>query len=55
MALQGPGRLLAPYGSTGETDSERRRLAWLLVMVGAAGFFLALGSQGPTGALFRWA
>lgn len=33
----------------------RRRLAWVLVVSGVAGYFLALGSQGPTGALFRWA
>ena len=30
----------------------RRRLAWVLVVAGGAGFFLALGSQGPTGWLF---
>jgi len=39
---------------SGVPDS-RRRLAWVLVVVGVAGYFLALGSQGPTGALFRWA
>ena len=37
------------------TTSDRRRLAWVLVAVGVAGYFLALGSQGPTGPLFRWA
>ena len=34
---------------------SRRTLAWLLVFVGVAGFFLALGDQGPTGPLFLWA
>ena len=33
----------------------RRRLGWVLLVSGVAGYFLALGSQGPTGALFRWA
>ena len=36
------------------TDPGRRRLGWLLVLVGVAGYFLALGDQGPTGPLFRW-
>ena len=27
----------------------------MLLLVGTAGHFLALGSQGPTGPLFRWA
>jgi len=35
--------------------ADRRRLAWLLVIVGMAGYFLALGDQGPTGPLYRWA
>jgi len=39
---------------TPRTD-PRRRLAWVLLVVGVLGFLLALGSQGPTGALFRWA
>jgi len=34
---------------------EQRRLAILLVLVGVAGYFLALGNQGPTGGLFLWA
>jgi hypothetical protein len=34
---------------------DERRLAILLVIVGVAGYFLALGSQGPTGALFTFA
>lgn len=38
-----------------ERRAERRRVAWVLVVVGVAGYFLALGSQGPTGAIFRWA
>lgn len=36
-------------------DPARRRLAWLLVVVGVAGYLLALGDQGPTGPAFRWA
>jgi hypothetical protein len=31
-----------------------RRLAWLGLTSGVAGYFLALGSQGPTGPLFSW-
>ena len=34
---------------------DQRRLAILLLFVGGAGYFLALGSQGPTGGLFLWA
>ena len=34
---------------------DQRRLAILLLFVGVAGYFLALGDQGPTGGLFRWA
>jgi hypothetical protein len=34
---------------------DQRRLAILLVFVGVAGYFLALGNQGPTGGLFLWA
>jgi hypothetical protein len=33
----------------------RRPLALLLIFIGVAGFFLALGSQGPTSGLFLWA
>ncbi len=36
-------------------EPSRRTLAWLLVFIGVAGFFLALGDQGPTGQLFLWA
>jgi hypothetical protein len=34
---------------------SRRPTAVLLLIAGAAGYFLALGDQGPTGALFSWA
>jgi hypothetical protein len=34
---------------------DQRRRALLLLIVGIVGFFLALGNQGPTGALFLWA
>jgi hypothetical protein len=34
---------------------EHYRFAFLLVFVGVAGYFLALGNQGPTGGLFSWA
>jgi hypothetical protein len=34
---------------------DQRFLALLLLFVGVVGFFLALGSQGPTGGLFLWA
>ena len=34
---------------------DQKRLAILLVFIGVAGYFLALGNQGPTGGLFLWA
>jgi hypothetical protein len=34
---------------------DQRSVACLLLFVGLAGYFLALGSQGPTGGLFTWA
>ena len=34
---------------------EQKQLAILLVSIGVAGYFLALGNQGPTGGLFSWA
>ena len=36
-------------------DVDQRRLGILLVIIGTAGYFLALGNQGPTGGLFLWA
>ena len=36
-------------------DPGRRLLAGVLVAAGVVGFFLAMGGQGPTGPLFRWA
>src|ERR1700722_1086926 len=38
-----------------QTTFNERRLAFLLLFVGLAGYFLALGDQGPTGGLFLWA
>jgi hypothetical protein len=35
-------------------DAERRPLAGVLLLSGTAGYFLALGTQGPTGPLFRF-
>jgi hypothetical protein len=32
-----------------------RQIAFLLIVLGSAGFFLALGDEGPTGPLFLWA
>jgi hypothetical protein len=34
---------------------KQRRLTWVLLFAGIAGFFLALGNQGPTGGMFLWA
>ncbi|MHB8289373.1 MAG: hypothetical protein ACYDEY_09085 [Acidimicrobiales bacterium] len=34
---------------------DRRALAVILLVAGVAGYFLAMGSQGPTGAVFSWA
>jgi hypothetical protein len=34
---------------------DQKRLTFLLVFIGVAGYFLALGNQGPTGGLFLWA
>jgi len=39
----------------GNMQDPRRHLAWILAVIGIAGLFLAMGSQGPTGALFTWA
>jgi hypothetical protein len=36
-------------------DPQRRPLAFVVLSSGAAGYFLALGDQGPTGFLFTWA
>jgi len=36
------------------SSANRALVATSLLAVGVVGFFLALGSQGPTGALFRW-
>ncbi|MHB8505536.1 MAG: hypothetical protein ACYDEN_07435, partial [Acidimicrobiales bacterium] len=36
-------------------DPQRRRDALAFLLVGVAGFFLALGARGPTGAAFRFA
>jgi hypothetical protein len=43
-----------PRGST-EQNTDKVFLAKVVVVVGVLGFFLALGSQGPTGPLFSWA
>ena len=40
---------------TGLDGAARRRQAVVLLLVSSAGYFLALGSQGQTGPLFRWA
>jgi hypothetical protein len=37
-----------------EHPANRALVATSLLVVGVVGYFLALGSQGPTGALFRW-
>ncbi len=36
-------------------DPARRHLAGALLLAGGLGYLLALGSQGPTGAIFSWA
>jgi hypothetical protein len=35
--------------------SYRRTVVWIVIVSAVLGFFLALGGQGPTGPLFRWA
>jgi hypothetical protein len=42
-------------GANHRAKSDQRRLAMVLLFVGVAGYFLALGNQGPTGGLFLWA
>jgi hypothetical protein len=42
-----------PPRTTSE-DATRAFMATSLLLVGVVGYFLALGSQGPTGPLFRW-
>ena len=39
----------------GGASRDRREIGWAVVACGVAGYFLALGAQGPTGRLFRWA
>ncbi len=36
-------------------EGTNRRVPAALLLIGVIGYFLALGSQGPTGPLFRWA
>jgi hypothetical protein len=50
-------RLRAGRGScpTDSEDPPSRRTPAALLVIGIAGYFLALGDQGPTGPLFRWA
>ena len=48
-------RVPSPTATATDEEPSRRTLAWLLVFIGVAGFFLALGDQGPTGSLFLWA
>lgn len=52
---RGPEDTSERAGDETGAGSERRILGWVLLVSGVAGFFLALGDQGPTGALFRWA
>lgn len=42
-------------GDSEGRESDARRTALVLGLSGLAGLFLAMGSQGPSGALFRWA
>ena len=42
-------------GDDGGVHTRTRRTATTLLIAGIAGYFLALGAQGPTGPLFRWA
>jgi hypothetical protein len=54
----GAGGEVSPHedASTGHSPQlDQRRLAILLLFIGVAGYFLALGDQGPTGGLFLWA
>ncbi len=54
----GDGGRVAGVGVGDRADSpvaDRRMLAVMLGIAGIAGYFLALGSQGPTGAIYSWA
>ncbi|HUC37993.1 MAG TPA: hypothetical protein VMR97_12835 [Acidimicrobiales bacterium] len=42
-------------GAIADEDPPNRRTPVALLIMGVAGYFLALGDQGPTGPLFRWA
>lgn len=42
-------------GDDGGVHTRNWRTATTLLIAGIAGYFLALGDQGPTGPLFRWA
>jgi hypothetical protein len=58
VAHQPPASDESSHRDDANADSglnDHRRLTILLLFVGVAGFFLALGNQGPTGGLFLWA
>ncbi|MHB8439076.1 MAG: hypothetical protein ACYDD4_07930 [Acidimicrobiales bacterium] len=42
-------------GATQGAGAANHRIPAALLIIGIAGYFLALGDQGPTGPLFRWA
>jgi hypothetical protein len=49
-----PSSRAEPILDTSNHGADRRRVASLMSVVGFGGFLLALGSQGPTGAIFAW-
>jgi hypothetical protein len=54
--LKGRGlHLSREGGGPADRSSDRRVLAVILLISGTVGCFLAMGNQGPTGALFSWA
>jgi hypothetical protein len=44
----------APVDTESEGRGDQRHLSYLVLFIAVSGFFLALGSQGPTGSLFQW-
>jgi hypothetical protein len=51
----GPAAATPVEGSVpGEGRPNERRLAWAALVLGVAGYLLALGNQGPTGPVFSW-
>ncbi len=55
LLLVASGYWVAMRSREGGVDLQRRVSGWAVLACGIVGYLLALGAQGPTGAVFRWA